>query len=131
MLTAQKASPCMSVTGAIGLGLGPIFLAVSFWIRRKRRFSRSRRPANSGRFVLPPERAAPPNAAEVVVWRDGSARELTEAQKKKYAETEFLPLDGRRPYIKSRYEQRNVRGKLSGPCSGRMCRTAGHQSRNA
>jgi hypothetical protein len=69
---------------------------------------------------------------EVLVWidADGSARELTEAQKK-YVETEFLPLDGARPYIKSRYEQRNVRGKLSGPCSGRMCRPAGHQPRNA
>ena len=56
-----------------------------------------------------------PDASEVLVWinRDGSARELTAAEKK-HVDTEFSPFDGARPYIKSRYEQRNGWGTLSG-----------------
>jgi hypothetical protein len=53
--------------------------------------------------------------SEVLVWinADGSARELTDAEKK-YVDAEFSPFDGARPYIKSHYEQRNGWGKLSG-----------------
>jgi hypothetical protein len=56
-----------------------------------------------------------PNASEVLVHInvDGTARELTEAEKK-HVGTEFSPFDGARPYIKSRYEQRNGWGKLNG-----------------
>jgi hypothetical protein len=56
-----------------------------------------------------------PNASEVLVYinDDGSARELSETEKK-YVDTEFSPLDGARPHIKTRYEQRNGWGNLSG-----------------
>ena len=56
-----------------------------------------------------------PNASEVLVYinDNGSARELSESEKK-YVDTEFSPLDGARPYIKTRYEQRNGWGNLSG-----------------
>jgi hypothetical protein len=51
----------------------------------------------------------------MLVWInvDGSARELTDAEKK-YVDTEFSPFDGARPYIKSHYGQRNGWGELSG-----------------
>jgi hypothetical protein len=51
----------------------------------------------------------------MLVWIDvdGSARELTDADKK-YVDTEFAPFDGARPYMKSYYEQRNGWGELSG-----------------
>jgi hypothetical protein len=50
--------------------------------------------------------------SEVLVWinADGSARELTDAEKK-YVDAEFSPFDGARPFIKSHYEQRNGWGK--------------------
>jgi hypothetical protein len=56
-----------------------------------------------------------PNASEVLVYisDDGSARELTEADKK-YIDTEFSPLDGARPYIKSHYSQRTASGEIRG-----------------
>src|SRR3974377_547710 len=56
-----------------------------------------------------------PNASEVLVYinDDGSARELSETEKR-YVDTEFSSLDGARPYIKTRYEQRNGWGNLSG-----------------
>ncbi len=53
--------------------------------------------------------------SEVLIWidADGSARELTEAEKE-YVDTEFSPFDGERPYIKTRYWERNGWGELSG-----------------
>jgi len=56
-----------------------------------------------------------PKPSEVLVFidNDGSARELTEAEKI-YVDTEFSPFDGARPYIKSRYDQRNASGELTG-----------------
>jgi hypothetical protein len=51
--------------------------------------------------------------ALVYVSEDGSVRELTEAEKT-YVETEFSPLDGARPYIKSRYADRNGWGGIQG-----------------
>jgi hypothetical protein len=56
-----------------------------------------------------------PYASEVLVYinDDGSARELSETEKK-YVDTEFSPLDSARPHIKTRYEQRNGWGNLSG-----------------
>ncbi len=56
-----------------------------------------------------------PKPSEVLVYInvDGSARELTEAEKK-YVDSEFSPFDGARPYIKSHYSTRNGWGDLSG-----------------
>jgi hypothetical protein len=51
--------------------------------------------------------------ALVYVQEDGSVRELTEAERT-YVETEFSPLDGARPYIKSRYADRNGWGRIEG-----------------
>lgn len=55
--------------------------------------------------------AVMPNAADALVYvnEDGSVRELTEAEKK-YVNTEFSPLDGARPYVKSRYSDRTAWG---------------------
>jgi hypothetical protein len=56
-----------------------------------------------------------PNAGDALVYvnEDGSVRELTEADKK-YVETEFSPLDGARPYVKSHYSQRTALGEIRG-----------------
>jgi hypothetical protein len=56
-----------------------------------------------------------PKPSEVLIWinADGSARELSEAEKD-YVDTDFSPFDGARPYIKSHYEQPNGWGELSG-----------------
>ena len=54
-----------------------------------------------------------PSEALVYINADGSARELTEAEKK-YVDTDFSPFDGARPYIKSHYSARNGWGDLSG-----------------
>ncbi len=56
-----------------------------------------------------------PKPSEVLVWinADGSARELTDAEKN-YVDTEFSPFDGARPYIKTRYSTRNGWGELGG-----------------
>jgi hypothetical protein len=55
------------------------------------------------------------NASEMLVYinDDGSVRELTESDKK-YLDTEFSPLDGARPYIKSYYSQRTQLGDIRG-----------------
>jgi hypothetical protein len=55
--------------------------------------------------------AAMPNAGDALVYvnEDGSVRELTDAEKT-YVETEFSPLDGARPYVKSRYFDRTAWG---------------------
>ena len=55
--------------------------------------------------------AAMRNAADALVYvnEDGSVRELTEAEKK-YVDTEFSPLDGARPCVKSRYSDRTAWG---------------------
>jgi hypothetical protein len=56
-----------------------------------------------------------PKPTEVLVWInvDGSARELTDTEKK-YVDTEFSPFDGARFYIKADYWKRNGWGDLSG-----------------
>ena len=50
-----------------------------------------------------------PKPSEVLVFidNDGSARELTDAEKT-YVDADFSPFDGARPYVKSRYGQRNA-----------------------
>ena len=104
----------MSIAIGIGWGLALVLFTVSLWIRRQRRI-RNSFSTRSGRLAQPPKRAAMPNASEILVYinDDGSARELSETEKK-YVDTEFSPLDGARPYIKTRYEQRNGWGNLSG-----------------
>ena len=56
-----------------------------------------------------------PKPSEVLVFldNDGSARELSHAEKA-YVDADFSPFDGARPYIKSRYDQRNALGELRG-----------------
>jgi hypothetical protein len=49
----------------------------------------------------------------IYVNADGSAREL-HAGERQYLETEFHGADGGRPYIKSRYAQRDGWGEISG-----------------
>jgi hypothetical protein len=99
----------MSITIAVAWGLVLVLCAGSFWIRRR---GRGQNPftTRSGKIVNPPKRAAVPNAATLVyVNEDGSVRELTVAEKI-YVETEFSPLDGARPYIKSSYWDRTAWG---------------------
>jgi hypothetical protein len=104
----------MSIAIGVGGGLALILVAVFLWTRPQRRI-RNSFSSRSGRSVQPPKRAAMPNASEVLVYvnDEGSARELSETEKK-YVDTEFSPLDGARPHIKTRYEQRNGWGNLSG-----------------
>jgi hypothetical protein len=77
--------------------------AISLWIRWRQR-RRNPFTTRSGGIVDPAKMAAMPNAADVLVYvnEDGSVRELTEAEKR-YVSTQFSPLDGARPHIKSRY----------------------------
>lgn len=49
----------------------------------------------------------------VLILYDGSARELTPDEKARL-NRRFSPGDGSRPIIKSRYEQRDARGRLDG-----------------
>jgi hypothetical protein len=86
----------MSTAIWISWGLTLLLFAALLWIRRQRRV-RSTFLTPSGSFVRA-QSAAMPNASEVLVYinDDGSARELTEADKK-YVDTEFSPLDGARP----------------------------------
>ena len=104
----------MSIAIWVGWGLALVLFATSLWIRRQRRL-RSNFVTPSGLFVRPAKRAAMPNASKVLVYinDDGSARELTEADKK-YVDTEFSPLDGARPYIKSHYSKRTALGEIRG-----------------
>jgi hypothetical protein len=103
----------MSIAATIGWGLVLILFAVSLWIRRQRR-ARGRSFAR----LAPTSRLSGPigqKPSEVLVWinDDGSARELSEAEKT-YVDAEYSPFDGARPYIKSHYAQRNGWGELSG-----------------
>jgi hypothetical protein len=61
------------------------------------------------------EGAAMSTLSEALIWieADGSARELNDTEKK-YVDTAFSPFDGARPFIKSRYDQRNGWNDLSG-----------------
>lgn len=103
----------MNVTIVIGWGSALVLCAVSLWIRARRR---RQKPftSRSGTIVNPPKAAVMPNAGDALVYvkEDGSVRELTETEKK-YVETEFSPLDGARPYIKSRYQDR-IGGEIRG-----------------
>ena len=49
----------------------------------------------------------------IYVEDDGNAREL-DSDEREYLNTEFLPGDGARPYIKFRYESLTPDGRVSG-----------------
>jgi hypothetical protein len=100
----------MSIATAIGCGVALVLCAGSVWIRWRRR-NRNPFTTRSGTIVDPPKMAAMPNVAGALVYvnEDGSVRELTEAEKK-YVDTEFSPLDGARPHVKSRYSDRTAWG---------------------
>jgi hypothetical protein len=100
----------MSIAIAIGWGAALVLCAASLWIRWQRR-SRNPFTTRSGAIVNPLKMAVMPNAGDTLVYvnEDGSVRGLTEAEKK-YVETEFSPLDGARPYVKSRYSDRTAWG---------------------
>ena len=49
----------------------------------------------------------------VYVEHDGSVRDLA-AEEIEYLDTDFLPNDGNRPYVKSRYSERTPDGGLGG-----------------
>jgi hypothetical protein len=99
----------MSITITVAWGIAVVLFATSLWIRRLRR-RQNPFTTRSGAIVNPPKMAAVPNAdALVYVNEDGSVRELTEAEKT-HVNTEFSPLDGARPYIKSRYSDRAAWG---------------------
>jgi hypothetical protein len=104
----------MSVTILFGLALALVLFGFFVWLRRQHRL-RSTLSTPSGSYVRSPKRAAMPNASRVLVYtnNDGSARELTETEKK-YVDAEFSPLDGARPYIKSHYSQRTALGEIRG-----------------
>ena len=59
--------------------------------------------------------AVMPKASDVLVYidADGSARELSEAEKK-YVDAKCSPFDGARRYIKSRYWERTACSELRG-----------------
>jgi hypothetical protein len=85
-----------------------VLCAGLIWICRRAR--QNPFTTRSGAIVNPPKMAAVPNADALVhVNEDGSVRELTEAERT-YVATEFSPLDGARPYIKSRYSDRTAWG---------------------
>jgi hypothetical protein len=98
----------MSIAIAIGCGIALVLCAISLGIRWRRRNPFTTR---SAAIVNPPKMTVAPNAGDALVYvnEDGSVRELTEAEKK-YVDTEFSPLDGARPYVKSRYLDRTAWG---------------------
>lgn len=99
----------MSITTAVASGVVLVLCAGSLWTLWRRR-RRNPFTTRSGTIVNPPKMAAMPNAdALVYVNEDGSVRELTEAERA-HVETEFSPLDGARPYIKSSYRDRTAWG---------------------
>jgi hypothetical protein len=83
--------------------------AALLWIRRRRR-RQNPFTTRSGVMANPPKMAAVSDADTLVyVNEDGSVRELTAAERT-YVQTEFSPLDGARPHIKSRYADRTAWG---------------------
>ena len=102
----------MTTSAVIGWTLAVILIAISFWMRRRRRsrFRPSARPAPQR-----PAKGASPKPSEALVYieADGTARELSQAEKT-YVDTDFSPFDGARPYIKSSYEQRDGWGEIKG-----------------
>jgi hypothetical protein len=78
-----------------------LVLALALWGRISS--ARERELKRSGSFAL----------QFVLVADDGTAHELS-GEQKAYLNTEFIPADGGRPYIKSRYSQVTPVGKIGG-----------------
>jgi hypothetical protein len=104
----------MRIAAIIGWVLTLISIAVSWWVRRRRRI-RGRLSTGAANPVREAARVALPDASERLIYveNDGSARELTDGEKR-YVDTPFSPLDGARPFIKSSYHQRNGWRELRG-----------------
>jgi hypothetical protein len=100
----------MSIASAAAWCVFVILCATWLWIRSQQR-RRNPFTTRSGANVNPPKMAAMPNAPDALVYvnEDGSVRELTDAEKT-YVATQFSPLDGARPNIKSRYSDRTAWG---------------------
>jgi hypothetical protein len=100
----------MLISIAIGYAIALVLCVASIWIRWRRR-SRNPFTKRSGTIVNPPKMAVMRNAGAALVYvnEDGSVRELTEAEKN-YVDTEFSPLDGARPYVKSSYSDHTAWG---------------------
>src|SRR5690242_18871066 len=99
----------MSIAIAAAWCVVVILGGISLWIRRRRR-RRNPFTTRSAGIVNPPKMPATSNANELVyVNEDGSVRELADAEKT-HVTTHFSPLDGARPYIKSRYSDRTALG---------------------
>jgi hypothetical protein len=103
----------MSIGTTIAWTLALVLMGISFWIGRRRR-SRGRSPSRST-VTQPPRGSSGQKPSEVLIWinEDGSARELTEAERT-YVDTDYSPFDGARPYVKSAYAQRDGWGRLRG-----------------
>ena len=63
--------------------------------------------------VVNPEQGAIEPYPYVHIEKDGAARELN-APERDYFEEQFSPLDGGRPYVKTRYEDKNGWGHMGG-----------------
>jgi hypothetical protein len=99
----------MSVATIIGWVLALILIAVSLWIRRRRRI-RARFTTRAANPVRVAASIVIPDASERLIYveNDGSARELAEAEKR-YVDTPFSPLGGARPCRPSRPTARSSR----------------------
>lgn len=101
----------MTTNAVIGWTLALILIGVAFWIRRRR--ASVHRLGHSA--PQRPARTASAKASEALIYIevDGSARELSDAEKT-YVDSDFSTFDGARPYIKSGYEQRDGWGEIKG-----------------
>ena len=102
----------MTASAVIGWSLALILMAISFWLHRRRR-SRFRRSTRSVQLNSTSAASPKPSEALIYIEADGSARELSGAEKT-YVDTDFSPFDGGRPYVKSSYEQRDGWGEIKG-----------------
>jgi len=104
----------VTTSAVIGWGLALILIAISFWLHRRRR-SRFRFRRSTRSVPLRSTGTASPKPSEALIYieADGSARELSGAEKT-YVDTDFSPFDGARPYIKSSYQQRDGWGEIKG-----------------
>ena len=81
-------------------------------VQQRAAWARSRGPELLQSIVAPSKKNDDPYPY-IYVNTDGSARELR-ASERKYLETTFRPTDSGRPYVKSRYEQKNGWGEIRG-----------------
>jgi hypothetical protein len=92
------------------LGAGAIVWMMSRWLRSSRRADQ---PQQDGYAIVPPNQASVQPYPYIYVNSDGTAREL-HANERNYLEAEFHPCDSGRPYVKSRYSQKDGWGDIGG-----------------